>query len=203
LLGFGLKNISLAIFTFVIPILGVSIFQKKIRNVFSKTVLIEESGNCLSVRLYQINSDILEDQYQLRFTEINSFSISPSGRGSACVIKLFLKDAKKKEFSFWGEGTVEHNLPYFFIDIFKDYNSSAPKDVITMKPNLMGTKVGFGIIVLLSLLLILDIAVHIVHNFKGEPISLIIGIILYLMLLVQRSGDIKSVKKFNEQQSRS
>ncbi|MBS1495651.1 MAG: hypothetical protein JSU03_07850 [Bacteroidetes bacterium] len=175
------------------------IFQKKIKDRFTKNALVEFNDNSFSIATSNLNDDAMISNMNYNWDEVKAFKFyfTPS---KLTYLSIYLKDGSHKQFGFKDNKTEVESINgesvfsifYFFV---KNYNKYNPKgEEINFVPGLLAKPIGIILLCVLAVLIITDIILH-VFKYDNNIGFLIFGTGLFFGLLVQRTQQKKLFKR--------
>jgi|GEM_PF-2358400 Flp pilus assembly protein TadB len=192
--------LAIELHTFLIAAIGIAciffgplIFQKKFRSRFIKKATLRFSNDQLSIDLSNPRTNVMEAHADYKYAHINSFKAADSAKDDSAFIKLKLKNGRTIHYTFLEQGEKKRSkdVTEALAEFIHAYNSTRPNDTKIMPSStfLASNKAKYYLIGL-SVLLIVTIIFQISYKPNTVPMTLIGGVMFYLIILLQRKRDL-------------
>lgn len=173
-------------------------FEKQFRKKFINNTFLSFTDTLLKIEIFNRDSEEVEKTDTILFSDIKQFKTVDSTKNDFSTLKIILKNEKSYYYVFTGQNTYKNDqcITDIIFKYFNIYNDSLNDkgEKIQLKPNLFATRTGKILIVGLTVLLITDIVYQLFYtNITIKP-TLILGVSLYLVILLQMRRDIQQKK---------
>jgi hypothetical protein len=166
-------------------------FQKRIKNKFTKNVLLEFSDSMFSIVTSDLNNTETTSTLNYNWNEIKAykFYFTPS---KLTYLDIYLKNGTHKKFGFKDNKTEEESINResvfsIFYSFVKTYNVDKPcNEKINFVPGLFAKPIGVILLCVLAALIIVDIILHVL-KYDNNIGFIIFGATIFLGLLVSRA----------------
>ncbi len=192
-LALELKSFFILAIGTVIIFLSPLIFQKKFRSRFIKKAALRFNSDQLSIDLSNSRTNVIETSADYKYAEINSFKAADSAKDDSAFIKLKLKNGRTIHYTFLeqGEKKGSKDVTEALAEFIHAYNSIQPNDTKIMpSPTFLASNKAKYYLIGLSVLLIVTIIFQISYKPNTVPLTLIGGVMFYLIILLQRKRDL-------------
>ena len=187
---------------FVILCIIPFIFQKKIKQLFTKQVNIKFEPDGFTIVTFSINNKERKRERVYQWDKIKGykFYFTPN---KLTVLDIYFKDGLMKEFPFKENKTLDESINNesvyrLFLNHIKSYNKDKEsKEKIALRPPLLTTQTGTWLLIIVGVLAAVAIMLTLIKGAKNLPF-LLIGIFIYLPLLAKRSQDKKFYEKMKK-----
>lgn len=183
--------------TGIVPFL----FQKRIKDLFTKRAIISFDNESFSITTYSLNNEEEVKKIIFKWDELKSYKFYFTPR-KLTYMDIYLKNGTPKEFGFKDNKTEEESINgesiySIFRSFVNQYNSDKEaNEKIDFSPGFLTTGKGLFILCCLGTLIIVDIILHIT-KYDTHIGFLIIGAAMLLGLIAKR----KQQKAFYEKMS--
>ena len=197
-----LKSDLLIIFGSICLFISPFIFQKNIRNIFTRKVLLEFDEQAFIVTEFPLKKDTIITKSIFNWADIKSYKVDFT-KLNYTNLTIYLKDGSNKTFGFKDKNTFEEALKEegvfnIFYSYVKQYN--ADKEInkkITLTPVFFTTRSGSFILFSVVGLAIFAVCFHIYKAPKSSPFTLLMGVSIILGLLGKRKQDKDNYNRIN------
>jgi hypothetical protein len=196
----GLRSTVLTIMGIAVFILAPLILNRQFRSGFTKKARLQFFPDHLVIELINKDTDVVERTDDFQFNQIASFRTGDSSRDDSSFISLLLTDGRKFNYSFLEQrrGNPDDDVTPNVEKYIRAYNESHDFDrTIRYQPSMMASRTGKYMFIGLTILLAAAIIIQLIVKPKSIPISLGLGLILYLMIWLQRKYDLDRAKAVN------
>jgi hypothetical protein len=168
------------------------IFEKRFQKPFVNLAVFNFFDDFFSIDFLDKNdNNIIQRKDVIQYSEIRSFRVFDSSKDTSALLSIYLRSGKKLTYDFVEQklikGKTEINEVIFaFIN---NYNCRNSGDKIELVPNFFASKTGRICIILLSFLIVISIIIQIMYKPKTIPFSVISGLTLYLIIIIQARQD--------------
>jgi hypothetical protein len=185
---------------FVPPFIGVTlvaifwvspfIFEKKIKDKFTKNALLDFDNDNFSITTSNLNDDKAASTLTYHWNELKAYKFYFTGSKLTCL-NIYLKNGKRREFGFKDNKTEEESINgesvfSIFYSFIKKYNTDKPDtEKIIFAPGLMAKPAGGLLLFILAALIATDITLHILKR-ENNIGFIVFASALLLGLLVKR-----------------
>ncbi|RWZ84324.1 MAG: hypothetical protein EO766_17345 [Hydrotalea sp. AMD] len=179
---------TLIVITMFIPF----IFQKRFQKHFVNPAILNFFDDYFSIDILDRNdNDITQRKDVIQYNEIKSFRVFDSSKDTSALLSIYLRSGDKLTYNFVEQeiikGKTEINEVIF--TVINNYNSRNSGDKIKLVPNFFASKTGRICIILLSFLIVISVIIQIIYKPKTIPFSVIPGLTLYLIIIIQARQD--------------
>lgn len=183
---------------FILPF----VFEKKVKQIFTKKILLEFTDSFFSVTVYQSNDDKVSKQLQIKWEEIKSykFYFSPAKN---TILSLYLRDSTFKSWNFKDNKTFEEaiggeSLFNIFNSYIKKYNVDKSNDErISLNQGFLNSKKGSIIIYSEIVIILSGFIFHLVMHPQSSFLTLLIGFSLVTQQFLKRKQERAIYNKIN------
>lgn len=198
----GLNILILFPLGFVSSLILPFLFQKKIKNYFTREASIEFDKSFFIINIMKFNSHEILKVLKYNWDEIKAykFYFTPS---KLTYLDIYLKDGSWKEFGFKDNKTEEESINSesifsVFRSFANQYNLNKELyDRIALKPGFLTTNTGLFVLIFIGFIAAVASILVLFKSPKSFPF-LLMGIFIFIPLLVKRTQD----KKFYEKMSK-
>lgn len=185
-------NISPSIGVVIVITFWISpfVFQKKIRNKFTKNALLEFDDNSFSITTSNLNDNEKASTLSYNWDEIKAYKFYFTD-SKLTYLDIYLKNGKFKEFGFKDNKTEEESINNesvfsIFYSFIKKYNADKPhNEKIYFAPGFLVKPVGIFLLFILAALIAIDITLHIL-KYESNIGFIIFATALFLGLIGKR-----------------
>jgi len=179
-----------------IPFIGVvmmfillSIFEKRIKNVFSNKVEIEITSELIAIRFCDMHGADLDRKDVIAFSDLASFK-TVRGRYGMVVLKMYLSDGRKMAYTFldqWPKSSANVIEPFF--THVSSFNRSQNQVQVNIHCSPVAAKAGLWSFGVIAVSLSVCLATHKIHDTGAVLLSTVPGLGLYLGLIMVRADE--------------
>lgn len=172
------------------------VFKTQFRKHFSKKAQLIFYDDYFLVELFNIKTGALESERNVHYNELKFYKTYDAVKNDFSSLKLIFLSGEKITYLFSGQTDDDNqtNVTSMVRNKIRSYNlSKASEYKIKLAPNLFATKAGLYSIIVLTILLVVAIILQILYKPKTIPLSLIVGLSMYLQIWFQRKKDLKNV----------
>ncbi len=186
------------IFTGIIPFL----FQKKIKNLFTKRAVIGFDSENFSITTHNLDNDDKVKKIAYRWDEVKSYKFYFTA-SKITYMDIYLKNGSSKEFGFKDNKTEQESIKVESIySIFRTYinlynTNKGDSEKIDFAAGFLTTFKGLIILYFLGILVVADIILHIT-KYDTSVGFLIMAFFMLITLIAKRKQQQKFYKKMND-----
>lgn len=187
-MGSSIVGFSLTLL-FISPFL----FEKKIKDFFTKRVFLKFDSQAFSITLCNLKSDNGMKEMVYKWDELKAYKFYFTSR-KFTYMDIYLKNGTHRKFGFKDNKTEEESIKQesvfsLFRSFVKQYNSDKePDQEINLKAGFLTTKIGTLLLWGICLLILIAIIIHIVKDIKSFPF-LLIGVCAVIPLILKRKQE--------------
>jgi hypothetical protein len=178
------------------------LFQKKIKNKFTKNALLEFDNNSFSITTSNLNNTEITSTLTYNWNEIKAYKFTFT-QSKLTYLDIYLKDSKHKEFGFKDNKTEDESINSesvfsIFYSFIKAYNiNKQGSEKINFVPGLFTKPSGVILLCVLAALIVADIILHEL-KYDNNIGFIIYAVAIFLGLLGRRIQQ----RKFYERMSK-
>ena len=198
--GLGLHSIPLMFLGLGVSILGPALLSSLFRGGFTKKARLQFFPEHVLIELINKDTDAVERSNDFSFRDVVSFRTGDSSKDDSSFISLLLKDGRKFNYSFLGQrqGDREDDVTPNLEEHIQAYNHRAGTDhTIGYMPSMLASEGGKKLLTGLTVVVAVCVIIQLIIKPITIPISMFLGLSLYLMIFVQRKMDIAKFKAMN------
>jgi hypothetical protein len=195
------KSLAVAWIGMIIFMAGPVIFIGRIRRFFTKKGRLQFFPDHFVVETINQDTDALEKTDELFFADIASFRSSDASKDDSSYMSFRLTDGSKFYYTFLKQfrSDPDNNVIMIVEEYVRSYNSQSDKsNTIAYMPSLLATKGGNYVFIGLTVLIVVCAIIQLIVRPSTIGYSLVPGLMIYLLLFIQRKMDIAKAKAMNE-----
>jgi hypothetical protein len=194
LIGIWLNTPFFGVVGFICLCIFPFVFEKKIKQVFTKSVFLEFDELSFSVTTYQSNNETASKQLKLRWIEIKSykFYFSPA---KSTILTLYLKNGTNKIWGFKDNKTFQEaisgkSLFNIFHTYIRQYNTDkSDNERIALNLGFFNSKTGTVLIFSEMTIIIAGFIFHLTIHPQSSFLTLLMGFSLVIQQFLKRKQE--------------
>ncbi len=198
--GLGLHSMHLMFVGLGVSVLAPALLSSHLRGGFTKKARLQFFPERLVIELINKDTDAVERTNEFPLADIVSFRTGDSLKDDSSFISLQLNDGRKFNYSFLEQRKGERgdDVTPSLEEYIRAYNHRSGVDhTIGYMPSMLASQSGKNLLTGLTVVVGVCVIIQLIVKPITIPISMFLGLTLYLMIFVQRKMDLAKFKAMN------
>lgn len=183
---------------FILPF----VFEKSIKQLFTKSVQLEFNDSSFSISKYSSKNKLLSYKENINWVDIKSYKFYFTSSKNT-ILTLYLKNGKTKRWVFkdnrsYEEASKEESLFSICYSYIKKFNTNKNvNEKIELNRGFLNSKIGSIIIYSEIIVIVVAFVFHVMIQPKSSFLTMLMGISLVIQLFVKRKHELELYNKIS------